>query len=337
MNVLVTRTDRLGDVMMALPALAWLRAQIPAPHTISLLVKPGPFEAIAPWLAAQKITAAREPRLNEYEALLLLHFDSELAWEARKVGVRMRIGMRSKLASFFVLTDGVRQKRSRAEKNEAEYNLDLARYFLRKLGLPERDIPLPRQLIPESDVEPARRALAKLKLDWDSPFFVLHPGMGGSALNLDANTYAKLFRSIESELKLPVVLSIGPAAADQAMKRELMTQTPNLRPLEGESLSTIREVFRRAKAFIGPSTGPLHLAHYVGTPTVGIFSPVRSHHPRRWAPWGGQGESRVIAPDIDCPATARCLGEKCARYDCLTGVDWTAAVVRDLKSLLKLT
>ncbi len=45
-------------------------------------------------------------------------------------------------------------------------------------------------------------------------------------------------------------------------------------------------VLKNAKAVVVPSTGVAHMAASLETPVLGIYSPVRVQHPRRWAARG---------------------------------------------------
>jgi ADP-heptose:LPS heptosyltransferase len=110
---------------------------------------------------------------------------------------------------------------------------------------------------------------------------------------------------------------LGPAPADLQLVEAIVDMRADWRVLPRVSLAALAEVFRGSGLVVAPSTGPLHLAHYVGAPTLGIYSPVRSHQPRRWAPWGGMGKSSVLSPGVKCPAKRDCLGKRCPNYYCV--------------------
>ncbi|MEN0059029.1 MAG: glycosyltransferase family 9 protein, partial [Bdellovibrio sp.] len=55
-------------------------------------------------------------------------------------------------------------------------------------------------------------------------------------------------------------------------------------------------VLGAAKAVIVPSTGIAHLAASLGTPVIGLYSPVRVQHPRRWAARGPQ--VKILMPPV---------------------------------------
>ena len=149
---------------------------------------------------------------------------------------------------------------------------------------------------------------------------VVHPGMSGSALNLSVSQYAEIIRVLQKQG--PVLLSQGPASLDQEIVRQLKLDFPEIPVIKGVSLRVLAEVFRLANLVIAPSTGPIHLAHYVGTRTLGLYSPVRSHSPSRWAPWGGSGESETLTPEVDCPGRRDCLGPRCEVYNCMEWTSW---------------
>jgi ADP-heptose:LPS heptosyltransferase len=74
--------------------------------------------------------------------------------------------------------------------------------------------------------------------------------------------------------------------------------------------------------FLGPSTGPLHLASALGLAAVGIYPPVPAMSPRRWGPRGRW--NRVLVPEVACPGRHACRLERCPLYNCLDQVSVAA-------------
>ena len=62
-----------------------------------------------------------------------------------------------------------------------------------------------------------------------------------------------------------MVLSQGPSALDRDAVEAICRARKDIKVLTDLELPVLREVFRQAKMVIAPSTGPLHLAHHVGT------------------------------------------------------------------------
>jgi heptosyltransferase III len=331
--IVLTRTDRLGDVLLTLPAVVHLRNTLPSTH-FEFLVRPEYRDVIGPFLSPSQVEARNTDSYqftNRIESIIFFFHDKRLVTEAWKNRIKTRWGIFSKPSSFILLSSGVRQKRSRAEKNEAEYNLELADGFLQQLGIqPPKwitsKIELPAN---HSSVEMAHMTLSKLGFEKDEPFIVMHPGMGGSALNLSPQQYRDIALQLSRQYGAKILVSAGPAMEDRKMIERLRPAEFGGQLLEGLSLSELMEVFRLASVVVAPSTGPLHLAHYVGTPTIGIYPPLRSHHPRRWAPWGGSGHHETIYPDqIPCPGSKECLGDACSYFFCMDSVPWAQLVSR---------
>ena len=188
-RILVTRTDRLGDVMMALPSLEFLRASLSGAE-IDFLCRPEYTEVLEPYLASRRITAIGwKPGESEilksllakrkYGAALLLHDDPSVLWLVRRAGVPIRVGPYSKPVSFILLNRGMRQSRSQGIKNEGEYNLDLAARLvepLRGVTPTVAKVELPGD---EASRREAREVLDRMGVSGDLRFYGSASGDGG--------------------------------------------------------------------------------------------------------------------------------------------------------------
>jgi ADP-heptose:LPS heptosyltransferase len=117
-------------------------------------------------------------------------------------------------------------------------------------------------------------------------YVVVHPGMAGSALNWPIAHYITLIK----ELSLNTQVVITGTAADEPWLTEIKsTFVGNARVLILQGLLKAPELFtvlKNAKAVVVPSTGVAHMAASLGVPVLGIYSPKRVQHPRRWAARG---------------------------------------------------
>ncbi len=82
-------------------------------------------------------------------------------------------------------------------------------------------------------------------------------------------------------------------------------------------LKELAGVLAGLDVFIGPSTGPLHLASAVGTPVVGIYCPIFVCLPARWGPIGPN--DTALTPDV-APCN-RCINGKCDHFDCMESIN----------------
>ncbi len=84
---------------------------------------------------------------------------------------------------------------------------------------------------------------------------------------------------------------------------------------------------QRARAFVGITTGTMHVAAAVGAPTVGIF-PFQSDFPDRWGPLGPR--TVTVRPTFRChPGDTK---EDCSDYACIANLNISriVAAVEDL-------
>lgn len=339
-KILVMRTDRMGDVMLALPSLLYLREQLPQAQ-IDFLVQDLYVDVIGPYLdsiGVRTLGLGKEgQRLfqRNYTALLTLFASPKLIVQAWRAKIPVRVGLLSKPWSFFLFSNALRQRRSLSEKNEALYNLELTRFFLKQLEgvAPESLEPRISLVADENSQQEALERLRDIGVKEGTRFVLFHPGMGGSAVNPSAEKYLQMIDTVEEKKHFPVVLSIGPLVRDQELASQILQRKPYLKVIRYVELPVLREVFRLAETVVAPSTGPLHLAHYVGTNTVGIYPPVRAQERKRWAPWGGSGKSATFAPNLGCPGERTCIGKECPHFFCMDQIDWADLILGKESSL----
>ncbi len=320
LRILVTRTDRLGDVILATPVLKALKIKFPSAK-ISFLVQKAWMPVLQYHSEIELIPYA--PNMSDDALFELLHSQSfdrvyvlrdepQLTRVVKKLKIPERIGPYSTLRSFFAFNYGRFQKRSRCRLHEAEYNLDLVHP-----QFPADDVDaLPRAWVATSP-EAAQRAERFLSSHGLKPlsFVVIHPGSSGSARYVKVQALHALARRLISQ-GMNVCVSGGPAETDLLTEFKLaVPQVQLLGGLAAIGLDGMAEVYRMAKAVVAHGTGPLHLAAAVGTPTLAIFPPIFVLSEKRWGPLTSR--RAVWTPAVACPAKYRCLGPQCSYYDCM--------------------
>lgn len=230
------------------------------------------------------------------------------AWLAK---VPLRIGRLSQWHSFLFLNKVLRQSRSLSEKHEADYNWELVHFAFQR---PKPSTPAPFMRV-QSGLK--RHLFEKFDLRSRS-YVVVHPGMAGSALNWPQASYNQL---IEVLVETTTVVITG-TKTDEPWLTEIAPRWknhPRVRYLVQQlAIEDLIFILQSAQAVVAPSTGVLHLAAATGVPVIGIYSPVKAHHPKRWGP-RGYGVQTLL-PDVTCPATITCLKEKCPHHPCMTKI-----------------
>jgi heptosyltransferase I len=98
-----------------------------------------------------------------------------------------------------------------------------------------------------------------------------------------AERYPPLVARLESELGYRVVLIGGPGREERRVAGQILAES-GARPVLGLSDSVRRMMWMvdGVDLLVSPDTGPLHLAHALGTPVVGLFGHT---NPARTGPW----------------------------------------------------
>lgn len=342
-NILISRTDRAGDLVLTLPVFCKLKKEISdirlTAHVRSYtapLLKDQPYidsillDDMPKGQRPSLLRLAYMIRQRNFTAAIIVHPAPRAilaCWLAR---VPVRIGRASNIWQVF-LTHRIIQNRSRNEHHEAWYNLDLANKWLAcKAAAKHQDKFSPDQVdlgflnppllyVTEIQRNAGRAALRQAGLGETKPVLV-HPGHGGSAVNLPISGYRKL---VDRLLKRghQVALSLGPD------ERNLALEFPP--PIPGkfgiidnaQDLSELLGVISCCKAFFGGSTGPMHMAAALGLFTIAFFPLLPAMTPKRWGPLGKN--CLIVQPtETSCPGS--CI--KCQKHNCLADVDVDSAI-----------
>ncbi|WP_136064984.1 glycosyltransferase family 9 protein [Modicisalibacter radicis] len=299
-RLLVVRNDKLGDFMLAWPALACLKQAHPD-NRVSVLV-PSYTAGLAracPWVDEVLVdpgdaATRREQRAllaglreRRFDALLTLFSTPRIGWLGWRAGIALRLAPATKWAQVFY-NRRIVQRRSRSARPEYRYNLELAETLLAQLGQPIPALEPPYWPLPSATRAEQRRRLAReCGLDVRRRWGFVHGGSGGSAVNLTPARYAELVAAIDARLDTPPewVLTSGPgehaaaaALCDEIAARGVAAQVMPPR----DDLVDFAHGLSAADLLIAGSTGPLHIAGCLDVPTAGFYPAKRSATPLRW-------------------------------------------------------
>lgn len=314
MKLLAVRNDRLGDFMLAWPALQALHLSLPHAHLAVLaqaytapLAKlcRGVDEVIenpreeGEWRNARALAGLLEPSAFDAAVALFSRFDVALGLALAHIPVR--VAPATKVAQVFY-TRRLKQRRSESVKPEWVYNLELAEFFLAQLGVsnPIR-ADAPYLAFSEPEVAQARDELARrLEIDPGRPWAFIHPGHGGSSPTLPVEIFARIGRNLAEAGCLPII-SQGPAdaRAAEALSASL-GGVAHARYRSESGLDGYARHLAAADLFVGGSTGPLHIAGALDVPTIAFYPHRRSASALRWQTLNSEGRRLAFMP----PATA---------------------------------
>ena len=212
-RIIVSRTDKIGDLVLSIPSFYMLRKMYPKAEIV-VLVRKYNYEIVEnlPYIdRVIKIDDYRQRELLEKikhfkaDVFIALYNDSYVAQLAKASKANWRIGPLSKLNSFFTYNKGVWQKRSKSVKNEAEYNLDL----IKKLDpeLFEENYEINTEIYLDKEHRKAVEIFRR-ENNIEGKILVVNPFMGGSAKNITDEQYAHLLKRVGDEKpELNIVIS----------------------------------------------------------------------------------------------------------------------------------
>jgi len=318
-HILIARTDKVGDLLLSLPTFQALKKAFPNTR-LTALVSPYAKEIVQNHPAVDAVELYEKGEnlwglVRRFKALkpdvfIALYPRVQQVWAARLAGIPTRIGTAYRWYSF-LLTDKVKVHRSVCDRHEVEYNLDLVKPLGAEPTAGKIEFPLT-----DSERSFAKDLLREKGIKPKGHYVVVHPGHKGSALNWKPERYGQATLQLCRRKGLRVILTGGPDETDlvSQVTAHLSGLGPDQRPilLIGEcTLRQLAAVYEGADCFLSGSTGTMHLAAAVGTPTVSLFCPIPQTTPVRWGPWGNP--STVLMPrNLECP---HCRVGACARHD----------------------
>lgn len=311
MRVLVVRNDRLGDLCLALPCFEVLARGLPgaerwafvpeytreiaelSPFVDRVLLDPGPG---APGGAARALAGVW--RKHRFDALLVLLSRPRTALAGALARIPVRVAPATR-AEQLLHNVRVRQRRSRAERPEFAYNVELAATLVRRLG-GEGDERFTRPVLPPNAERAAQQRaemLARLDLPERAHLIAIHPGCGGSAPNLTPKEYGRLARSLHPRGDFGFVVTAGPGEEEVAEElRARLADRPALVHVSQAGLAAFAQVLAAMDLVVGGSTGPLHLAGALDVPTAVFYVRRPSGGAVRWRTLSRDGRRLAFAP-----------------------------------------
>ena len=328
-RILLLRIERIGDLLMALDAIADVAAAAPDAQ-VDLVVGswnadiaraiPGihAVETIdASWLAregtgaglASLLASARRWRRRQYD--LAINFEPDIrthlvlaaAGAARTAG--FSTGGGGPLLDVALPFDPRRHTGENARRLAAAA-LDVpARAAAARL-----DVPADRRRRAAEILGAARR-----------PLVGIHASGGREIKQWPPERFGQVGARLARERGATIVLT--GTEADAALVADVRRALPAASVVDvsgARDLLTVAAILEQLDVYVTGDTGPMHLAAAVGTPVVAVFGP---SDPARYAPQDDR--HRIIRIDLPCSPCnrirlppARCAGHT---PDCLAGID----------------
>lgn len=304
-RIIVSRTDKIGDLVLSIPSFYMLRKMYPESEIV-VLVRKYNYEIVEnlPYVnRVLKIDDYRQKELLEKikhfkaDVFIALYNDTYVSKLAKASKAKWRVGPLSKMNSFFTYNKGVWQKRSKSVKNEADYNLDLIKRLDPRLF--EENYEINTEIyLDEENRKAVEIFIADNKIE--GQMLVVNPFMGGSAKNITDEQYVELLKKVKEEKpNLNIVVSCHISEEDRG--QNLVDGIENERVYlfaNGGDLLNLAALIEKADVYMGGSTGPTHIAGSMKRKIVALYPNKKTQHPIRWGVYGWDDVEYII-PDKD--------------------------------------
>jgi len=337
-NLLIVRTDSIGDVILSIPLVELIKEHFPECE-VSFLVREYTLDLIKDnsLIDNKLILKENNGEINFKENLELIkkyNFDSvivvyptfKLALLLFRAKIKNRIGTGYRWYSF-LFNHKIFEHRKYGLKHELEYNLNL----LQILGIKNQadfnnvKINLPINSESESFINDF---ISKNKIDIEKPIIIIHPGSGGSAIDLPINKFIELIKLLLEKSDSEILITGNESEKDLCNK---LTIDSRIKNLAGKfSLSQLIALIDKSDILIANSTGPLHIAAALGKYVVGFYPKIKACSVKRWGPI--TNKRFIYEPQIDCN---NCNRKQCERLNCMNSID-TNLVFEDIKKIFNL-
>jgi heptosyltransferase-3 len=334
-NILIVRTDRIGDLVLTLPLAGLIKKQYPN-CKVSFLVREYTKNIVSnhPFIDDVIVLKENDGKVSLFDNLNIIKskkFDICIVVYPTFVlslivflsGIKSRIGTGYRWYSF-LFNQKVYEHRKNAERHELEFNVNLLEKLNIKNNIDEKNVRYDLQ-VNDSSLNIVDKILADEKIDLSKPIIIVHPGSGGSSVDLPVNKFAELVKKLDDD-NFQIILTGNKNEIELCEKIKSSSKAKNF---AGKfNLNELTALISKSVMFISNSTGPIHIAAALEKFTVGFYPKIVSCSKERWAPY--TNKKFVYEPNIDCK---NCTREQCEKLNCMDSTDITK-VYNDIKNVL---
>ena len=205
-NILIVRTDRIGDLVLTLPLAGLIKEHYPD-CKVSFLVRDYTKSIVNNHSFIDEVIILKNVdgktgffdnlhiiKAKKFDACIVVYPTFVIALVIFFSGIRNRIGTGYRWYSF-LFNQKVYEHRKNAEKHELEFNVNLLEKLKIKNNVDETNVNYDLK-VDESGLKIVFQILADEKIDLQKPIIIVHPGSGGSSMDLPINRFAELVKNL---------------------------------------------------------------------------------------------------------------------------------------------
>lgn len=276
-RIVISRTDRIGDVILTLPLAAKAKEIFPNAK-IYFLCNEYVKDIVSLSADVDEILIFNN-NLSELKSvfnnikpdLIINSFpDFKIALAGILSGIKFRIGTAYRWYSF-LFNLKVKEHRKECKHHEYEYNINLLKNFFPELNY-NFNYKLKRNLFTNLDY-----------LNLPEKYFILHPTSGGSSVDVSPEILKIFLSKYNGQEKIIITGSEN----DETFNSNLLSGINNEKiiNLTGKlNLNGLVSLISGCELMIANSTGPLHIAGMLNKPVIGFYPEEIPMNEKRWGP-----------------------------------------------------
>jgi heptosyltransferase-2 len=330
MKVIIRSPNWVGDAVMCLPSIEYLKEKIPASH-IAVVAKDWVKEIFLNHPAVDEIISLNKPKNALIKDIRKSNFDTGILFTNSLssalffflAGLKKRIGYKTDLRSLF-LTDGIPLPENLDKLHQRDYYFEIVKKMVPGNETPKN----PSLYLNSEEIKNADKILGNMGIKEDFKIVGICPGASyGPAKRWQIERFRALAEQLTRNRKVEVLIF---GSNKEKELGEIVKQGIN-NTLNLCGKTTTRELMaliKKCDVFITNDTGPMHIASALDVNVVAIFGPTI---PGRTAPLG---EATIIKKDVICsPCKHRVCPKK--NHDCMEKIS-VEEVFEVVKKFLKL-
>ena len=309
-RILVLAPGGIGDVVLAIPALRYLRGQHPDAHIACLVpsgfeglfstcryideVIPSPIRGAGLWRMVRQFGMAKAIRARGFDmSVTLRHWTGQACngFLPHLAGIQCRIGpiVPGDRDSNRIFTHPV----AISSRHQADAALEVVG------GLGERcDLELETT---ETNREFVKRVLEEEGVRPEELLIGIHPGSSADVKQWPPERFGELADRLSLRWGGKVVLTGGPGEVKLAWEIASHQASSPVIAAGNLTLPQFLALIERCDLLVCGDSGPMHLADALGTPLVALFGPTDPAH------WGPRSPiSRVVRRNMICGPRSAC-------------------------------
>ena len=312
-NIIISRTDSIGDVVLTLPMAAVLKEHYPkikvafmgkayTRPVIEACKYVDEFIDVNDFLTKRITVKGEKPA-----AIIHVLPKPDLAKRAKQLKIPVRIGTRNRLYHWLTCNKLVKLSRKNSELHEAQLNIIL----LSPLGITkEYSRAEIGHLYGLEKIETLDSEFASL-IKNDRYNLILHPKSQGNGREWPIEKFIELVKMLDKK-QFNIFVS-GTEKERKKLATLFDTVGDDVTDMTGKmSLAQFISFINKCDGLLASGTGPVHIAAALGKNALGLYPPLRPVHLGRWEPLGPH--TKVFVTNREChkctnPSACLCMQE----------------------------